>query len=410
MSSTDPARGFPPARDFCVINLGCKVNRTESDTIAAALLACGGRRASREEADLIVVNTCIVTGEAEKKTRKAVRGALRANAGAAVVVTGCAVAIDAARWEQLDPRVRAVPRAELLGAIAALDPRELLRLGDAFRTRVNIKVQDGCDHACTYCIVRRARGRASSAPFRQVCDEVAAYSARGAGEVVLAGIDLGSYRSDGKGLAALLDALREICARQAPPGSHPCRIRISSIEPRSVDADLIALLAESDGSVCRHLHLPLQAGSSRVLAQMGRPYDAAFYRKLVEQLYRRVPSLSLSTDIICGFPGEADADFEETCTVAREARFSKIHGFPYSPREGTPAAARTDQVPPAEKAERTARLLALGDCLRDEDRQRRRGTTELVLIEPASGLTESYHEIPWKGDFRVGDLVPLALP
>lgn len=400
----------PSARDFCIINLGCKVNRVESDTIAAALLARGARTASRESADLIVVNTCIVTGEAEKKTRKAVRGALRANPAAAVVVTGCAVAIDAPFWEALDPRVRAIPRSKLLEALEGLPPESLLRVGDAFRTRVNIKVQDGCDHACTYCIVHTARGPAASLPFDRVCAEVAAYCRCGVREIVLAGIDLGSYDSDGRGLAALLDALRELCIREAPPGEPPCRLRISSIEPRSVDDGLIALLAESEGQLCRHLHLPLQSGSSRILAQMGRPYDSAFYRRLVERLYHRVPSLSLSTDIICGFPGETDRDFEDTCALAREARFSKIHGFPYSKREGTPAAARPDQVEPAVKAERTARLLDLGDRLRREDRQRRSGQTELVLLEPASGLTESYHEIGWKGDFRVGALVPMALP
>lgn len=398
------------ARDFCIINLGCKVNRVESDTVAAALLGCGGRPVSRETADLIVVNTCIVTGEAEKKTRKAVRGALRANPAAAVVVTGCAIAIDAAPWEALNPRVRAMPRAELLEAIEGLPPETLLRVGDAFRTRVNIKVQDGCDHACTYCIVRKARGPATSLPFERVCAEVAAYCRHGVREVVLAGIDLGSYRSDGRRLAVLLDTLREICLKEAQPGEAPCRLRISSIEPCSIDDNLVSLLAESDGQLCRHLHLPLQSGSSAVLDQMGRPYDAPFYRNLVEKLYSRVPSLSLSTDIICGFPGETERDFKETCTVAREARFSKIHAFPYSMREGTPAAARPDQVDPSVRASRTAQLLDLGDRLRKEDRQRRSGCTELVLIEPSSGLTESYHEIPWKGDFRVGELVPLVLP
>ena len=316
--------------NFAVVNLGCKVNRVESDD-AAARLALRGVETPEASADLIVVNTCTVTGEAEKKTRKAVRRALRANDHARVLVTGCAAAIDAAFYEALDERVSVVGKAQLAQAIDALfdeapfSPGEdaPLHIGSGFRTRVGVKVQDGCDNACTYCIVHVARGRATSRPADDVVRECAAYARAGAREIVLTGINLGSYCDGGRRdpsairLAALLRRLLDETADLHAPGEAPARFRVSSIEPRDVDDALIDLLASADGRVCRHLHLPLQAGSSKVLREMARPYDAERFVALVERLYLRIPQLALSTDIIAGFPGETDAEFQETLDVAR---------------------------------------------------------------------------------------------
>ena len=325
--------------NFAVVNLGCKVNRVESDDAAAQLAACGVETAEAD-ADLIVVNTCTVTGEAEKKTRKAVRRALRANDRARVLVTGCAAAIDAAFYEALDDRVAVVGKAQLpdairdwceayssqgsagelagpanVPAVQAEGPagsphgasREafssnvapLLHIGSGFRTRVGVKVQDGCDNACTYCIVHVARGRATSRPADDVVRECVAYARAGAGEIVLTGINLGSY-CDGprRDLSAtrLADLLRRLLDETADvhrPGAFPVRFRISSVEPRDVDDALVDLLAATDGRVCRHLHLPLQAGSSKVLREMARPYDAERFLALVERLYAAVPALVL---------------------------------------------------------------------------------------------------------------------
>lgn len=376
--------------NFCVVNLGCKVNRVESDD-AAALLAAHGTETREEDADLIVVNTCTVTGEAEKKTRKAVRHALRANDHARVLVTGCAAAIDAAFYEGLDTRVETVGKATLYERVAelallsdtSLEEEEaalsaegaehhsapLLRLGEGFRTRVGVKVQDGCDNACTYCIVHVARGRATSRLADEVVRECVAYAEAGVKEIVLTGINLGSYRDGGTSrrdpaatrLAALLRRLLAVTAHLHKTGEPPVRFRISSIEPRDVDDALIDLLAEAEGRVCRHLHLPLQSGSSKVLREMARPYDAETYRALVDKLRARVPELALSTDIIVGFPGETEEDFQESLALARACAFSKIHVFPYSRREGTPAAVRADQVKPEVKATRAATLRTLSD-------------------------------------------------
>ena len=388
--------------NFAVVNLGCKVNRVESDD-AAARLALRGVETPEASADLIVVNTCTVTGEAEKKTRKAVRRALRANDHARVLVTGCAAAIDAAFYEALDERVSVVGKAQLAQAIDALfdeapfSPGEdaPLHIGSGFRTRVGVKVQDGCDNACTYCIVHVARGRATSRPADDVVRECAAYARAGAREIVLVAL-----------LRRLLDETADLHA----PGEAPARFRVSSIEPRDADDALIDLLASADGRVCRHLHLPLQAGSSKVLREMARPYDAERFVALVERLYRRIPQLALSTDIIAGFPGETDAEFQETLDVARACRFAKIHAFPYSPRIGTPAAERADQVPPAVKEARAAMLRALGDELRASERARRAGTVELALVEEGGvAMTESYFEVPAPAGAAPGALVEVTL-
>ncbi|WP_165171558.1 tRNA (N(6)-L-threonylcarbamoyladenosine(37)-C(2))-methylthiotransferase MtaB [Adlercreutzia sp. ZJ242] len=420
---------------FAVVNLGCKVNRVESDGFERLLLAAGGVEAPQEEADLIVVNTCTVTAEADKKTRKAVRHALRANASARVAVTGCAAAMDEDAFSSMDARVSVVPKAGMglwladaaraetgpaadeapragAGAAAAETPTACepgLALFSS-RTRVGVKVQDGCDNACTYCIVHVARGRATSRPAPEVLAEAVALAASGVREVVLSGINLGSYRWEGKGLAALLEELLAATARLHEPGEPPCRFRVSSVEPMDVDDDFASLLARADGRVCRHLHLPLQSGSTKVLREMDRPYTAEEFKGLVGRLRAQVPALSLTTDVIVGFPGETEGEFAETLEVARACAFSKIHVFPYSQRAGTPAAARADQVPPPVKAARAARLRALSDELRAADRARRAGTSELALVEESGrAMTESYHEATAPANAKPGALIQVKL-
>ena len=448
-----------PAFRFAVVNLGCKVNRVEADGFERLLTDAGGAPSSQAEADLIIVNTCTVTGEAEKKTRKAVRHALTANKEAPVVVTGCAAAINPDFFADLGGRVAVVPKAQMGPYLEALvedgsllrtretgaetapreTPADLPAGGRAFalgngrqdrtpratqepeplpcyervlggRTRIGIKVQDGCDNACTYCIVHVARGRAMSRPADAVVAEAVALARSGVREIMLTGINLGSYDDEGTNLADLCRQLLAATADLAAPGEEPCRFRVGSIEPQDVTADFIALLAEAEGRICRHLHLPLQSGSSKVLQEMARPYDAHEFRQLADYLQAMVPTVALTTDVIVGFPGETEEDFEDTCALARHVGFAKIHVFPYSKREGTPAAARGDQVPPAVKTARAARLRALSDELAAADRARRAGIVELALVEqPGRGTTESYHEVAVTEDAVVGTLVAVAL-
>lgn len=401
---------------FSIVNLGCKVNQVESDAFEKLLGRASACYSAPEAADLIIVNTCTVTGEAEKKTRKSVRQALRANDHARVIVTGCASAIDPTFFAELGERVIVVPKAEMEAFLA-----ELAADGSGFsgeggaglhhgHARIGIKVQDGCDNACTYCIVHVARGRATSRPAEAVVAEAVALAQSGVREIVLTGINLGSYDADGLDLADLCRRLLAETAELHAPGEPLCRFRIGSVEPMDVSMDLIGLLAEAGGRLCRHLHLPLQSGSSKVLREMGRPYDAEEYRQLVDYLRAMVPEIALTTDIIVGFPGETDEDFEDTCALARHVGFAKIHVFPYSRREGTPAAERSDQVPPGEKAARAARLRALTDELAAADRAARAGTVELALVEtPEIATTESYHEMPVPAGAAIGSLVPVKI-
>lgn len=430
--------------NFSVVNLGCKVNRVESDSFAATLIAQGGKLVPEAQAQLIVVNTCTVTGEAEKKTRKAVRHALRASAHANVLVTGCAVAIDAATYEAMSARVEVVPKGEVAARIESIVQEkehesnlqvsqascrgdlEIARSGEdgesastalMFRTRVGVKVQDGCNNACTYCIVHVARGRATSRPADDIARECINRTREGAREIVLTGINLGSYcdgdrhSAQAVRLADLLKRLLDATASLHAEDELPVRFRVSSIEPRDVDRDLIDLLATSSGRICRHLHLPLQAGSSKVLREMARPYDAQRFLALVAELRQRVPGIALSTDIIVGFPGETDAEFQETLNVARTCRFEKIHVFPYSLRAGTPAAERLDQVPAPVKTERASTLRALANELRVQGLAERAGTTELALVEEGGvAMTESYYDLPAPEGATPGTLIELMLP
>ena len=333
--------------NFAIVNLGCKVNRVESDSFASGLLARGGVETSPDSAEVVVVNTCTVTGEAEKKTRKAVRQVLRANPSSDVVVTGCAAAIDADAFTSMDPaRVHIAGKAQvddvldrLVGPIGhGVVP---LAVGEGFRTRVGVKVQDGCNNACTYCIVHVARGRASSRPAQAVVSECVALAREGVREIVLTGINLGSWREQAENgwdrLDALLERLLAETADIHETGQPPCRFRISSIEPRDVSDALIGLMARSEGRICRHLHLPLQSGNSKVLREMHRPYDAEYFEGLVERLYAAMPMLSLSTDIICGFPGETDQEFGDTVELAKRCRCSRTR----SVRERRPLNAPT---------------------------------------------------------------------
>ncbi|MBQ3301996.1 MAG: MiaB/RimO family radical SAM methylthiotransferase [Eggerthellaceae bacterium] len=398
-----------PELTYATVTLGCKVNHAESDTLARALEASGMIRADLEASDVVFVNTCTVTGEADKKARKAVRHALAVNPVARVIVTGCAVAIDADQFASMDPRVEAIDRTKLLLTCTKdASIEDLVRVGDGYRTRVNIKVQDGCDHACTYCIVHTARGKARSKPAHDVLAEAEAHFLHGAKEIILTGIDIGAYHDGSSDLETLARQLLDCASRHDVNGIKP-RIRISSIEPLSISDGLLDLLAESDGSLCRHLHLPLQSGSNRILDDMARPYSAEKYLEIVTALRNAVPSLSLTTDIIVGFPGETENDFEETLAMARACAFSKIHVFPYSMRKGTPAAARTDQVEAEVKSSRASELRKLSDKLRTQDRESRRGTREFAIVQGSKAMTESYHEVAAPEGSAPGDLVEVLL-
>ncbi|MGI6033081.1 MAG: tRNA (N(6)-L-threonylcarbamoyladenosine(37)-C(2))-methylthiotransferase MtaB [Coriobacteriales bacterium] len=405
--------GASPA--FSIHTLGCKVNRAESESIASALLEQGWHASGDKDADIVIVNTCTVTGEADHKNRKLIRGLLKSS-GAPIIVTGCAVNVDADHYADLDARVTCVRSKGEIPALARklteraaspslaqTEPAIPLSHGDGlldglFRTRVDVKIQDGCDNACTYCIVHTARGPARSLSAASVIERIDSIARTGTQEAVLVGIDLGAYQSEGLDLAGLLETL----VQKTGIG----RIRISSLEPQNLTRRLIDVLAKSDGRICRHLHLCLQSGSDRVLHEMARHYGAEEFRSSVEQLRAAVPGIALSTDVIVGFPGETDADFEQTMRMVEDCGFMRLHVFRYSKRPGTPAAERNDQVPPEVSAKRAESLRKLGAQLAAKDRAHRVGSCEQVVIErPGIATSESYHKVLVPRELEPGSLV-----
>lgn len=395
---------------FRVVNLGCKVNRVESDAFEGSLARMGFAPCDRD-ADVVVVNTCTVTAVAEKKTRKAVRQALAANPDALVLVTGCASMQSPSVYTQMSDRVEVVAKWDMEERLASMRGGMRLEAAsseptDSFlapgRARVGVKVQDGCANACTYCIVHQVRGPEVSTDPARVLDRCREAVELGAGEVVLTGINLGRYGFDGLGLDGLLALLLD--------AGFPGRIRLSSIEPDNLDQAVIERIAGADGRICRHLHLPLQSGSSKVLSEMGRRYDAEGFVGLVRRVRSAMPLASISTDVIAGFPGETEADFEQTMELCRACGFSKIHVFPYSEREGTPAAARDDQVPREVRVSRAEALRKLADELRQADFAFRRGTVEAAVVEDEQWCTtESYHAVRTPAGSQPGALVDVRL-
>ncbi len=429
-------------RHCAIINLGCKVNRVEADSFAWSLTRQGWVIDSNPQAELALVNTCLVTAEAEKKSRKTIRRTLQDYPQATVVITGCVAALRKDELEALSPRIRVIDKASLEALVSNPDQFAALISNDLQledrthkdqaetdsssiptpttswnadtnpgnstsseifegRLRRGIKVQDGCSHSCTYCIVHIARGPSRSLPSEVITKSFDELRAENVPEIVLTGINLGAWSEQRQtstvGLAQLVKELLERPSAQEEPltlNQPSFRLRLSSIEPMDIDDDLIELLSQSNGKLCRHLHLPLQSGSSRVLQEMNRPYSAEDYLDLVQRLRMAVPSLSLSTDIIAGFPGETVSDFEETLALAQACGFSKIHCFPFSPRKGTPAFERPDGIAPQLRQERASTLRRLGDHLAIKDWQSRQGHPEWALVErPGRARLESYHEI-----------------
>jgi threonylcarbamoyladenosine tRNA methylthiotransferase MtaB len=341
------------------VTLGCRVNQYESERIRETLEARGFETGAG--ADLVVVNTCAVTSHAEAKSRAAIRRARRDHPGALVAVTGCAAQRALNLGEEFEGADLAVPnggKLELWRHVAAMRPEWAAapcatRPPALRRTRAILKVQDGCDVACSFCAIHTSRPAPVSRPAGEVVEEARRWIAAGAREIVLAGILLGAYGpGTGSGGPLLEDLIERLAAL---PGL--ARLRLSSIEPWHVTPRLAGLLR--DGAVVPWLHLPLQSGDDGVLAAMGRPYRAAEVLGLAEELYERVTDFTLSLDVMTGFPIETEEAFENTLRACRLLRPYRVHAFPFSPRPGTPAARMGDPVPAEEKARRRDAVSSL---------------------------------------------------
>jgi threonylcarbamoyladenosine tRNA methylthiotransferase MtaB len=390
-----------------VSSLGCKLNQSEMDTLAARLTQRGHRVvAAPAEADLCVLNTCAVTHVAAQKSRQTLRRLHRDNPHARLVVTGCYAeltprelcdlpgvefVVGNAGKEQLEERISGTETVGEMGSSALRTSLSPLR----GRTRALVKIQDGCDNACTYCIIRVARGPQSSRATEEILTEVQAHLTAGHKEIVLTGVHIGAYGQDrrgGDGDTSLWALVSRILTETDVP-----RLRLSSIEPWDLTEQAFHLW--DDPRLCRHLHIPLQSGSDAILRRMARRYTTAEFTALVAAARAAIPDLAVTTDVIVGFPGETDARFAESLSCVQALGFARAHVFPYSLRAGTPAAAMPDQVPPQVKAERARRMRAVVATSEQAFGQQFIGRTMGVLWESSrreeggpvwSGLTDNY--------------------
>lgn len=390
---------------FEVITLGCKLNFCESAAIAEGFLKNGFEKAAEgEKADIYVVNSCAVTSVSVSKARHAVSRCRRENPGCITVLCGCfpqsypeeaslGLEADVVAGNSDKGNVCELVKSYLKTRVKTVRIAPLSRIydegsaiPDEDRTRAFIKVQDGCDRFCTYCVIPEARGRVRSLAPEKIAEQSARCVKNGHREIVLTGINLCCY---GQELGLTLgDALI------AAAGSGAERIRLSSLEPDMITDEEIAKF-KTVPQLCPHFHLSLQSGSDSVLKRMKRRYDRALYREAADKLRREFPGCSITTDIIVGFPEETDEEFIETVEFAREIGFAKIHVFPYSLRKGTVAAVMK-QVKPSVRTDRVKMLTAAAKELEQKFFASRRGTEHVVLIEKpqsaeySNGFTESY--------------------
>jgi threonylcarbamoyladenosine tRNA methylthiotransferase MtaB len=390
---------------FVIKTLGCKVNRSESDNLAAVLRQKGlfelqtdpGRASSPPASDHVcvcVINTCTVTEKASMQSRQAIRQAIRAYPRARIIVTGCYAQTEPGDILKIEGVSRVVPQQEkqsLLEAVFqssdtplppppfpwsdvnAFSPEETR--GD--RTRAVLKVQDGCNSHCTYCIVPRARGKNRSMPEARVISNLHGLERAGYQEVVLSGIHLGNYGLDFSPPSSLMALLEKIEGLNIMK-----RVRLSSIEPGELSNDIIDFVAQSN-TFCRHFHIPLQSGDNDVLRKMGRFYSRSFFRDLVQTVHARIPDAAIGVDVLVGFPGESDAAFENTFELIDSLPVSYLHVFPFSPRKSTPAYSMPEKVKDPLIKARAARMRALGEMKRQRFYDTLSGRTVEVLVEGA---------------------------
>lgn len=398
------------------VSLGCRVNRVETDVIVSELRRAGMELVREREADVIVINTCAVTGEAEAKTRKAIRHAAGLPQRPLVIATGCVATLFSGELEALAPNVLVEVDK---GAVARRVLDELQIEGQApegstefgtvtatGRTRPGIKVQDGCDLRCTYCIVWKARGRSRSVAVPEVVRQVREACAQGAREVVLTGINLGRYRDEVDGRRLRLPELLETILDQTDVG----RVRLGSIEPQDVDERLADVMAASEGRVAPFLHMCLQSGCDETLRRMGRVYDTELFAQRMALVRERVEHASFGTDLIVGFPRETEQEFAQSLAFCERARFSHMHVFRYSKRPGTPAATMEGQVDALVAARRSAQAQELSQRMRLVEARALVGSEDLVVVQaPGAGITGGLFDARLDETIPVDSLVPVRI-
>lgn len=414
--------------------LGCKVNQADTASMENLFLRSGHQLVSFDgEADVYIINTCVVTNTGQRKSRQTIHRAIRKNPNALIVVTGCypqtaaeevkAIAgvdmiignQDRAQIVQLVEERLAHRQTDTLDAVHKLTAStafEEMAAGDITdKTRAFLKIQEGCNQFCTYCIIPYARGPLRSRSLESIRTETQRLISAGFKEIVLIGIHLGCYGKENPDGPTLYDAVKTVLD---VPGVQ--RLRLGSLESVEVEPRLLTLMQE-DARFCRHLHLPLQSGCDKTLQAMHRPYTTAKFQTLLADIKTKVPDIAITTDVIAGFPGETEADFETTCKFAESCGFSKMHIFPFSARKGTPAEKFAGAVTEAVKKERADILGRIDETMHKTFLQAMVGQNAEVLFEqPAGedyfeGLTGNYQRVFVKsgGCNLGGEILPVKI-
>ena len=407
-------------KTFAIKTLGCKVNQYESQVIRENMQRLGFTESESESADLYIINSCTVTEQADIKTKKLIRRIKRRNPGAKVFVTGCYAVLeeDIEKLKSLPEVDEVVPGGDKMNLplIAGKLYRDLVpqtelpttTTGFSSHTRAFIKIQDGCNQNCAYCKVHVVRGPSRSRDEKDTLEEAKRLVSAGYKEIVMTGICLGSWKgSKGQSLSSLLREIDKL--------SDDLRIRLSSIEPNHVIEELIETIASSN-NICRHLHVPLQSGSDRILKLMNRRYTSVEFTRLINSIRGKIPLAGITMDVIVGFPGETEQDFDRTMHVIKDIRPSRLHVFSYSDRKGTRSSGLDGKISPGAVKERVSRLISLGKELQKEFCSGFIGHEVQVLVEAKTGkhnlCPEGYtaeYVRTLSGDFtgREGDIVTI---
>lgn len=379
--------------------LGCRLNQYEMDALAAQFKDNGYEVSEQEDnADIVVVNTCTVTNQSNQKSRQAISHATRVNPGARMIITGCMTESHAGQLQQKFPNATIINNKAKSAIFHSVD--SLLKGGspvlsdkdfdlfsyqsftEMFHTRSLVKIQDGCDNFCTFCIIPFVRGRAISRPSEKVLENVRDVVAKGAKEIVLTGVNISRYNHEGLGFSGLLEQILDV--------EGDFRVRISSIEPDRFNDHFFSLVGHP--KLAPHLHLCLQSGSDRILLQMRRMYSVKDYMKIVENVRKKDPLFNFTTDVIVGFPGETEQEFADTMKLSKEVGFGHMHIFKYSVRQNTRAARMPEQVNDKIKTERSRRMHELAAKLQKDYRAAFDNTEQRILVEKwENGMASGYN-------------------
>ena len=406
--------------------LGCKVNQYETEAMQKLFLAANYELTQEIEiADVVVVNTCTVTSLSSQKSRQMIRKVTRTNKNSVLAVVGCYAQNapqEISKIDGVDVIIGTADRmkiVELVEKVLANREEKILQVGAVEnisefeelphtpqRTRAFLKIEDGCNNFCTYCIIPFVRGRVRSRSLESIREECKELAKQNYKEIVLTGIHIGAYGKDFQNKTTLTDAVKVVL-----DSANPLRLRLGSVESVEMTDELINLL-KTDSRICNHVHLPLQSGSDEILKAMHRPYTTKDFAKLTARLVEEIPDISIGTDLIVGFPGETEKHFEETINFLQSQPFSKIHVFPFSAREGTVAAEMKNQIDSQTKKFRVAKVLEIAKSKEKNFAERLIGKTVEIITETEEnnfidGLTKNYVrlKIPASPEIKLGEIV-----